>query len=156
MATVLPVAAGDHDGVTHFQPGLNSYITPEGSEQVSVTRIDSLGVAKVDFIKIDVEGYEGAVLDGARETIEKTRPVLFLELHPNLLTQHTHREAIDFLRQYYSRIAGYKIERVNLWGRVLQAYGLVEPFTKADDLDELLEAYENKQTFEPCWLLAQP
>ncbi len=36
-------------------------------------------------VKIDVEGYEGAVLDGAADWLEKQRPVVFLELHCEML-----------------------------------------------------------------------
>ena len=39
-----------------------------------------LGVDRVDFIKIDVEGFELPVLDGAVQTIRRDRPVLFIEI----------------------------------------------------------------------------
>jgi hypothetical protein len=37
-------------------------------------------MSKVDFIKIDVEGFEQAVLEGAVATLERDHPVLFIEL----------------------------------------------------------------------------
>ena len=33
----------------------------------------------MNFIKIDVEGYELNLLKGAQETIEKNKPVIFIE-----------------------------------------------------------------------------
>ena len=38
------------------------------------------GVPEVDVIKIDVEGYEWAVLDGMKDTLEMSRPVVEMEL----------------------------------------------------------------------------
>ena len=38
---------------------------------VEVIPIDSLNLDKIDFMKIDVEGYEELVIEGAIETIKK-------------------------------------------------------------------------------------
>jgi FkbM family methyltransferase len=40
-----------------------------------------------DVMKIDVEGYEIAVLRGARRTLTEDRPILFLEAHPQRLRE---------------------------------------------------------------------
>jgi len=48
-------------------------------EPVPIVMIDSLSLAKCDFIKADVEGVEADVVEGARKTIERFRPILFLE-----------------------------------------------------------------------------
>lgn len=45
---------------------------------VATQRLDSFHL-KPDFIKIDVEGFEGEVIDGAMETIRRYRPRLFVE-----------------------------------------------------------------------------
>jgi hypothetical protein len=47
---------------------------------VEIATLDSLDLADVRFIKVDVEGSEREVLDGARATIARDRPVLLLEL----------------------------------------------------------------------------
>jgi FkbM family methyltransferase len=46
---------------------------------VDVITIDSLGLTGVGFMKIDVEGHEDAVLEGATQTIMSQRPNLLIE-----------------------------------------------------------------------------
>tara|TARA_R110000751_G_scaffold87352_7_gene173223 strand:+ start:1715 stop:2359 length:645 start_codon:yes stop_codon:yes gene_type:complete len=46
---------------------------------VKTITLDSLSFQNVDFIKIDAEGHEAAVLRGARETINRSRPTICLE-----------------------------------------------------------------------------
>ena len=43
-------------------------------------RIDDLGLEHLDFIQLDVEGYELKVLQGGRETIERCSPVIMVEI----------------------------------------------------------------------------
>jgi FkbM family methyltransferase len=42
--------------------------------------LDELDLGDIGFIKIDVEGFEQEVIDGARETIRRCRPTLLVEL----------------------------------------------------------------------------
>jgi FkbM family methyltransferase len=47
----------------------------------SVDRVCELReIARVDFMKIDVEGFEAKVLEGAKWTIEQHRPTLLIEI----------------------------------------------------------------------------
>src|SRR5207302_2843388 len=48
--------------------------------EVEVRTLDEFGFMDVRFIKADVEGSEREVLDGARETIARDRPLILLEL----------------------------------------------------------------------------
>lgn len=41
--------------------------------------IDCLGLEQLDFIKLDVEGYETKAINGGMNTITKCRPVIVLE-----------------------------------------------------------------------------
>jgi FkbM family methyltransferase len=59
---------------------------------VATTTVDSLlsarGWPEVSLIKIDVQGAEARVLAGARQTLERFRPVLFLEVEDRKLAQY--------------------------------------------------------------------
>lgn len=48
--------------------------------EILVTSIDSLGLEEVDFIKIDVEGFEFSVLKGAEATLNRCHPLLLVEI----------------------------------------------------------------------------
>jgi FkbM family methyltransferase len=47
---------------------------------VEIRTLDEVGLAGVRFVKADVEGGEREVLDGARATIARDRPIILLEL----------------------------------------------------------------------------
>jgi FkbM family methyltransferase len=78
--------------------------------EVEVTTLDAecarLG-RDPDVVKIDVEGYEMPVLRGARELLARRKPVLFLEIHSDLLERlgSGPAEVADFLRAL-----GYRFE----------------------------------------------
>jgi FkbM family methyltransferase len=44
-----------------------------------LTTLDRFNFESVDWIKIDVEGFENTVLDGSRDTIQRNRPWLLIE-----------------------------------------------------------------------------
>lgn len=48
-------------------------------DEYPVVTLDGLSMSQVDFIKIDAEGLELAVLRGARRLLRKSRPLLFVE-----------------------------------------------------------------------------
>jgi FkbM family methyltransferase len=67
--------------------GMNSFVEQEhGTKmQLPVTTIDSLveelGLGRVDYIKMDIEGSEREALKGARKTLAKFRPRLMLDTY---------------------------------------------------------------------------
>jgi FkbM family methyltransferase len=73
----LVVPPMDYQQANNFG-GLSLGSYREG-ERVPVITIDSLHLARCDFLKIDVEGMELEVIRGARETINKHRPILYVE-----------------------------------------------------------------------------
>lgn len=80
---VHPCAVGDAEGVASLASGINARLRTEGTVPVRVRRLDDvLRGQRVDFLKIDVEGHEGAVLAGATRLLAEQRPRLFVEVHP--------------------------------------------------------------------------
>lgn len=81
--------------------GMSLEENPKGS--YPVRSIDSYKLDRVDFVKIDVESSEGAVLTGAKETLARCKPKLWVEIlsrqadHPSLkmLTDLGYRLSID-------------------------------------------------------------
>jgi FkbM family methyltransferase len=51
----------------------------EGGEEVPLRKLDSYALTSCHLIKIDVEGMEKAVLEGARATLERQKPLLYVE-----------------------------------------------------------------------------
>lgn len=77
------LALGERYGtgsMDHIDPAnIGAHQIKEGSE-FKIVSIDSFGFDDVDFIQLDVEGFEHFAVCGALETIERTSPVICLEL----------------------------------------------------------------------------
>jgi len=69
-------------------------------EEIVVRQLDevtrSMDFKTIDFIKIDVEGYEGHVLRGAREVLSNNKPVVVLELNHWCLNAFQRTSIPDF------------------------------------------------------------
>ncbi|MDR1983078.1 MAG: FkbM family methyltransferase [Holosporaceae bacterium] len=78
-------ALGEHKGkakIAYFDiGGIGSTQFREDEDgNFDVVTLDSLNLKQVDFCKIDVEGAQYSVLKGAKKTLEKFRPMIWIEL----------------------------------------------------------------------------
>jgi len=86
-ATIVPWAVADVTGLALFEEGANcalGRLASQGSQPVATVSLDDYadkyGVVP-SFVKMDVEGAEVAVLDGARRILREYHPRLLIELH---------------------------------------------------------------------------
>jgi FkbM family methyltransferase len=113
--TLHNVAVSDRRGhSTLWSPGLGlgtegrSTLIAEGhpgwaKQEVEVVPLDDFRFTNVGFVKIDVEGYEFAVLRGASALLDRERPNVMLEIEQ--AHQHTGDHVHDVTE--FMRIAGY-------------------------------------------------
>jgi FkbM family methyltransferase len=89
---VIETAIGDRVGTARLYAAgdsmlrslVPSAIATDYSD-VPLATLDSLGIERVDVIKIDTEGFELAVLRGASELLARCDPALIIELHADEL-----------------------------------------------------------------------
>jgi FkbM family methyltransferase len=84
--TVHQVAVSNREGCAQFACGTGTgtgHLSDAGDTTVSLCRLDGIAQqsAMPTHIKIDVEGAELQVLEGATRVLAAARPVLFLSLH---------------------------------------------------------------------------
>ena len=74
-------------GYSNQGASLSARKVPSNYKEVRIeaARLDDLDIPDVGFIKIDVEGFEGEVLEGARLTIARDRPVLLVEIEERFI-----------------------------------------------------------------------
>jgi len=100
--TVIDAAVDYHCGNAFFSKGrgfsrVTSHLSPQGEIEVQTIGLDeSIGIGQLpipDILKIDVEGAEGKVLSGARQTLSQYHPTIFLDTHGAAI----HQECCELL-----------------------------------------------------------
>lgn len=78
-----------------------SHVAPEG-EAVAMIELDYLEITDLDFLKIDVEGYEKRVLLGGEKTIRENKPVIVIEQagHEELYYGEERDSAMKLLKEW--------------------------------------------------------
>lgn len=115
-ATVLQRAMSDADSQVEFYVSTknadSSLVQPaQYSETVSLnamrldTLIEELGIERVDFLKLEAEGWEPEILAGAKRTLGITRKIA-VDAGPERQGQTTSDEVITMLRD-----AGFEVSR---------------------------------------------
>jgi len=108
---LLPVALGNENrfvsmnvelentGATHVSAKINN------SNKVELKKLDDYEYSNVDFIKIDVEGYENQVVLGAKETLIRNKPIIIVEQKGfSDRFNESQFEALETLKSYGAKV----------------------------------------------------
>ncbi|HEY4226627.1 MAG TPA: FkbM family methyltransferase [Pseudolysinimonas sp.] len=99
-------------GHGHVEDGAGGETGRQHRSRAPMTTIDSWcaerGITGVAFIKVDVEGFEPAVIEGARGTIDRDRPSLLLEIEDRHLVRYG-RTATGFVDELHERWPDYRM-----------------------------------------------
>lgn len=66
--------------------GMN-FLIPDNLGGIVIYSLNQMEIDRIDFIKIDVEGFELDVLIGAKETINKFKPIMVIEINDATLSR---------------------------------------------------------------------
>jgi FkbM family methyltransferase len=106
----VPFMAGTASGDAAISRQMRESFSSVASVTVPVSTLDAeiaAGQPVPDFVKIDVEGMELAVLRGMRRVLETRRPALYLEMHGSTVEEKNYKtgEIVKFVRglEYHVR-----------------------------------------------------
>lgn len=88
----------------------NTYVSDQGNREIEIRRLDEIKLPKIDYIKIDAEGYEIKVLQGAEGLITRDEPYIHVEVKEKILERHG-LSAVDIDR-YFEEIDYKKVYRI--------------------------------------------
>jgi FkbM family methyltransferase len=110
-AELFCMALGNHKGLvdlhcrTQGSTG-DTEIVPGNSGKIEIGLLDDANLPFVDFIKIDCEGYELNVLQGAEKTLLAWKPCIVVEQKGDMTTKYGHEKlaAVNYLKDLGAKV----------------------------------------------------
>lgn len=145
-------AAGDKDGEINFlvyEESNGSFTIPDGEttdlpgELIKVqakrldTFLDELKQDHVDFVRMDVEGYESHIIGGMINTIKKSKPMFQIEVHASIMGKEGTKKFLKTFQDFGYEAKYYVPRDIDL--PIIGTMGDV----KYHSIDTLLEMLEN-------------
>lgn len=118
----------DNKGEHTILPGVLDGATTATVRATTVDRyLAAHGIARLDLVKVDIQGAEPIVLDGMGDTLRRDRPVLFLEFYPHGIRK-AGRDPLAMLRTLESH--GYRLAHVDQMTGAVRPVGDAERFAR--------------------------
>lgn len=158
--SVLPDAAGASDGEASLIPGLNGVVRTDpgdGRLVIRMRRLDEVCVETVDFLKIDVEGFELSALQGAEKLFARDKPTVMIEIHPDLGSVREQIPEIVARLQRHHEVLAYRVcKQRGPLQKVAVRYLGASPLEELRDLERLKRECSANIQNEPFWLVGRP
>ena len=156
--TLEPVGVADSDGQAvlkiceYGHEGQNTLggfvyqVGQEGTQTIGLCRLDTYrrdrGLSRLDFIKIDMEGAEERVLQGAAQTLKTFRPLIQLEMND---------QALQLQGSSRARVARWLLEADYRICSIDAATGLFSRTTEDQFSDNVLAIPAEKMEWLQAW-----
>ena len=146
-------AAGDKNGhinfVSYENESNSGRVIPDSAvsdwpgpvAKLPVKTIDSfleeIGVDKIDFLRMDVEGYEYHIFQGMKNTIKQSKPIIQIEIHKSIMGVETTKKLLEELKNEGYELKSYVPREIDT--PIIGSMSDVKNYT----LSELIELLEN-------------
>lgn len=119
------LAVADFNGDLSFsEDSAYGHAVDEYSDDIGVYRVPCLTIDslvhifsrdRVDFIKIDIEGFEPQALVGAKGTISKFNPIFLMEINPWCLRSYGGHDPVEFVSHIFNDFEYTYVVNKNDW-----------------------------------------
>lgn len=179
-----PRACGDAASKVFLQEGINSDLgglvrthdpwahsdveqllrdTRDGRCSIEVQQVtlddDCREEPAIALIKVDCEGFEQRILQGARSLLDRHRPIVFVELHPDLILNWggTPRALCSFLEEMSYSLECWTFQRRRSGGRLQRLLGKYgdAPATRYDGVEAMLADLQSSRPYQ-VYVVARP
>ena len=104
--THFKCAIGNREETITMFGGSHNAIAGQEGRQMPAFTVDQFGFTDIDYIKIDVEGFEKKVLEGAAQTIDASNPLIVIEQNEVTIEGEGRYAAKDYLQSIgYTEVA---------------------------------------------------
>jgi FkbM family methyltransferase len=110
--TLHQFALSDAAAIVSLSGGSNTFVVNgESDRMVQAIEGDRLlrDEPRIDFIKLDIEGFEPFALDGLRDTLQGHKPTVLCEFNPRCLNDHAHVDPEQFADNLFRLTSELKV-----------------------------------------------
>ena len=93
----------------------NTHASKDGNQTITIRKLDDMNLPKIDYIKVDTEGFEIEVLKGGENMIKEYKPFIHVEVKERILQKQgiSSNDVVEYLTSInYKEVMRVNSERV--------------------------------------------